>query len=140
MKLKDYCATRNETEVWDEYVDVYPPIYAYGDMTYADNGDERYLSLLEKWLFNLEVITANDVTCTVDVFHAIQANWREIVGMMKDIKGYEHFLFSYGDDIIEDDDAIADITCDVFVTLSQGYESMAKDFCVFLGLEQNDEK
>lgn len=136
MKLKDYCAVRFETEVWDEQVDVYPPVYVYEDRYYDDTEEDHFLFLLEDWFLNLEVTTAHDDVCCVDVFSAIKQNWRRIVKMMKKTDGYERFLSSYGDDIYDDDDAIASIADDVFKTLSQGYYGCAEDFCRFLGLNE----
>lgn len=124
----------NDVEVWDDNVDISTPVYEYSDYTYEDNDEDYYLHKMEEWFRNLEIKTHLTESVFVDVFSEIEKRWEHIVDCMKEKGRYSIFLYTYGDDILDDDEAIADYVQDVFKTLSLGIYGMAKDFCEFMGL------
>ncbi len=134
MTLREYCSlVKGEVEVWDAYIDVSIPYYNYdGENCFEDNEEDHYLHLMENWFLSLPVTSNNGSVGSVDCFHAIEENWDRILKGMQEDGGYNSFLNSYSD--WHDDEMIADYVEDVFTTMSQGYYSMAKDFCLFVGL------
>lgn len=137
MKLKDLCAINNgELEVIDRDVDISHPYYNYGGLTFDDDMNEHYLILMEKWFQDLDVISINESICTINCFEVIKKQWSFIIKRMDNSGKYSYFISSYGgyEYIINDDEAIADYVEDIFICLSQGFYSFARDFCYFLDL------
>ena len=140
MLLKEYCKVRRdeETEVWDECVDIGAPYYNDGgECGYEDSKEDHYLFLVEKWILSLPVSHSNGYSVCVDVYHEIEKNWNDILKKMKKL-GFEYSFLGNPEEE-QDDETIALYVEDVFTTLSQGFYSFAHDFCILMGLQEDYE-
>lgn len=139
MKLLDYCKTcKGEIEVWDEQVDICAPYYNYdGEACFANNEEDQYLFLAERWFLSLDVKPIRAGVCSVDCFQAIDERWDDILCYMIASGAYGSFLNRFKDH--HDDEMIAEFVEDVFTCLSQGYYGFAQDFCCMLDLSREYE-
>lgn len=119
LKLKDhiYLYSNYEVEVWDSQVDVATPIYLWGEHIYKNNEDEHYLYELENIIFDLKIEKEYKDVCTINVFDLIKKHWKKLYTLYTDLP-YE--------EVENDDEAIALCVEDVFTTISQGYDELAK--------------
>lgn len=124
----------DEIEVWDKEVDIRAPYYVYESFCFdSEDEDDKNLLKIEKWIQSLEVDSVWDGTsCTVNVYAEIEKNWKHIVDCIREHGGYADYFND--DEILDDDEVIAEYTEDVFTTLSQGHYGFARDFCEFMNL------
>jgi len=121
MKLKEFVEVHknDEVEVWDSQVCCTIPFYLYGEKTYGDTVDEKYLSQLENTLLELEVSNVSETSCCINVFDLVKKNWKKLYKLYTDLPFEE---------VENDDEAIADCVDDVFKVMSQGYYDLGKEF------------
>lgn len=142
MLLKELVPFCDELEVWDNDVDIANPVYFYKEKSW-DGCDDKFISMLEDWLLNIEVTSAPPVdksyeftTCAIQCFREVY-DYLHREADKCNLVLLDMFAEHYGGNI-NDDETVAMFVEDIFTVLSQGYYKLAKDFCEILGIKEEE--